>query len=507
MLEAKDQQCVRYDKTISSRARVRMIPEAEFHVVTVGWSNGLIEDIWDSVARHRDYRFSHLMHPSHTSSERSNHRHQGDVYFFRDDLFQPMPTPDHRLLSSLEGEGVPTIHNMILGDRIVSKLKYVDALSYATFLARRMIDLFREIKPSVIIGGFDALHSGIGLAVARSMNIPWFALHFTVIPSGFACFCDGMSPASRVLLNARPIGELQSLAEASLQQFESRKIQASAYIAPPPLSLLGTVRRLPARLFATFRTIRKTQQRKFLQFTEPRTRHDVWAVLRYFYCTAMAREAISEVPTLATPPSDPYVLFGLHMQPESSIDVWAPFFSNQMWVIELLSRSIPPSHKLLVKIHKSDTANYSRERLEEMCAFPGVELVHPFADTRSFIENSDVVIAIQGTMGLEAALLGKPVIALDDSPFVGFPSVSRMPEIADLPTLIRAKLSQTPPNRDQIIAAYASYLRPFVPASPNNWATRRSEEEIDGYVKLLDALKKHLLPQSVVPSMRSGSDG
>ena len=97
-----------------------------------------------------------------------------------------MPAADKSLLASLEQDGLPTIHNMIMGDRIVSKLEYADVLGYATFLARRLGAIFDEIKPSVIIGGFDAIHGGLALAVARERNIPWFALNFSVLPPGLA---------------------------------------------------------------------------------------------------------------------------------------------------------------------------------------------------------------------------------------------------------------------------------------------------------------------------------
>ena len=65
--------------------------------------------------------------------------------------------------------------------------------------------------------------------------------------------------------------------------------------------------------------------------------------------------------------------------------------------------------------------------------------MQPFADTRGLIESSNLVISIQGTMGLEAALLGKPVIMLGDSPVTVFPSASRIGEISDLPKLVRSK--------------------------------------------------------------------
>ena len=180
--------------------------------------------------------------------------------------------------------------------------------------------------------------------------------------------------------------------------------------------------------------------------------------------------------------------------------MWAPFFSNQMWVVELLSRSIPPSHKLLVKIHKSDIANYSSSQLNRMRSFPGVELVRPFADTRSFIENAAMVVSIQGTMGLEAALLGKPVVSLGESPIAVFPSVSRIGDIPRLPQLIRAKLAESRPGRSDIVEAYADYLAPFMGASHNDWRAKVDREAFDGYERLFEALRRYIMKGSPAPS-------
>jgi Capsule polysaccharide biosynthesis protein len=476
-----------------------MSQDSDFHVVTIGWGQTLVDGLWRAIAAKSADRFSHIMHPRHTLQDFGGRRPPPGIYLFRENHQAIMPPPDVELLASLEQDGVPTIHNMILGDRVVSELGQDDALSYATFLARRVITLFKELEPSVVIGGFDAIHNGIALAVARRMGIPWFAINFSVIPPGLACFCDRMSPAARVHLTERPFDERRSAAERYLQQFENRSVQAHAYIAPPPRSVVGRMASIPARLSAVVRTGRRAQQRESLRFTEGRGAYSVLAAVRFLRRAAMARGAIEAVHTLAAPPAGPYVLFGLHFQPESSIDVWAPFFSNQMWVIELLSRSMPPSHRLLVKIHKSDVANYLREQLNAMRAFPGVDLVRPFADTRKFIEGASLVIAIQGTMGLEAALLGKPVIMLGDSPVVLFPSVSRVGEITELPDLVRRKLVESPPARGEIMNAYATYLAPFLSASHNDWTTRKTEEEVESYVRLFSALKQRLVPQSIDP--------
>jgi hypothetical protein len=99
-------------------------------------------------------------------------------------------------------------------------------------------------------------------------------------------------------------------------------------------------------------------------------------------------------------------------------------------------------------------------------------------------------------MGLEAALLGKPVIMLGESPVARFPSVSQAGAITELPALVRRKLGERPPSRTAIVEAFGDYLASFLPASSNNWTISRDAKEIDGYVKLFQALKQFLASES-----------
>ena len=157
-----------------------------------------------------------------------------------------MPEPNLELLTSLEQDGVPTIHNMILGDRVVSRLDYQLALSYATFLATRLVELYGELEPSVVIGGFDSLHGGIALAVARRMDIPWFAFSVWRAAGGTSLSMQGDVPRG-----ARAVGcriPVCILAEVLLKKFEDESIHAPAYITPRPPSLLGNIKRLPCSI-------------------------------------------------------------------------------------------------------------------------------------------------------------------------------------------------------------------------------------------------------------------
>jgi hypothetical protein len=475
-----------------------MPTDRPFNYLTVGTSPELVENLWDLVARGNGFEFSHLVHPSFNHRSWPEGGSSSRKYFFSPDEGFRLPIPDRGFLASLEGEGIPTLHNMILGDRVVSKLPYREALAYATFLAKRLIDVFEQSNPMAIIGGFDSLHSSLALAVSRRMKLPWSALHFSVIPDGLACFCDRLTPSSRVQLQDTRIEEVEELAVKSLRQFESRELVAPAYIAPVPRSMSERVAKILNRLSTLRQMLRKESDEGIRKFTEPRSKYSAREAVLHLRRTAEGRRAVAKRPLLARPPADPYVLFGLHMQPESSIDVWAPFFSNQMWVIELLSRSIPPTHRFLVKVHKSDAARYSNRELDNMGALPGVELVAPFADTRSFVENAGLIVLIQGTMGLEAALIGKPVIMLGDSPFAIFPNVTQIEEITGLPELIREKLREQRPSRSSIIGAYTDYLRPFAPASTNDWTKKREPAEIDRYWHLFDRLRAHVIANSAV---------
>ena len=453
----------------------------------------LIEGIYHRIAKKSNHKFSNLAHPMYTSQDWPDDLSKENIYFFRNAADQRMPDPDRELLASLECDGVPTIHNMIKSDRIVSKLNYEEALRYSTFLVRRMIEAFAEIEPTIVIGAYDGIHGSLCLAVCRYLDIPWFCLHFSVIPTGLACFCDKLTPSARVNLVTNISGD-EHLAQAdnSLLMFEKRDIQAPAYVAPKPLSIVGVLRNLPKRFGSLVSTFRRGRRRESLIYTKEAANYSISAALIYFWCASKARRALSKTKVLSEPPADRFVFFGLHMQPESSVDVWAPFYSNQIWVIELLARSIPPSRKLLIKIHKSDAANYSRKQLDHITSLPGVEIVDPFADAQNFIRQADIIVSIQGTIGLEGALYGKPVIMLGDSPYIVFDSVSCIDNIVDLPTLVRRKMNRSVIDRGQIIKAYAKFMAPFMPASSNIWSERKTDKEIDGYVELFDKLSAYV---------------
>lgn len=457
-----------------------------FHILTVGMGFDIIYRLWDRILSVSNFRFSHIIDPSIDKIVLSKHHVISSCYCVRDDIRMKMPLPDRGSLAALEHPEVPTIHNMIMSDRVVKKLNYTDALSYATYLENRFTYLFRQIDPSIIIGGYDGLHSGIALAVARKLNIPWFALDFTTIPKGLTGFRMGMTSDTSFSVQTISAEKLRNLAERTLHEFETQQLIIPAYISANNISMI--IKRMPRHVRDSYQAVVCEIKHRFDKFTRYSARH---LASEYF----RKRMNMLFLPTkwfCDKPPAAPYIFIGLHMQPESSIDVWAPFFSDQFNVIEAISRSTPPTHQLLVKLHKSDADNYSRRQLDRLRRLPGVKLVSPFAQSRTFIEKASVVMAIQGNIALEAAILGRPVLVFGDTKFMDLPSVTRVNRVTDLPEQIRNKLSEEPPEREAIICGLMSYLSRYAPGCYNNWDVMPSTSEINDIAKLFIALQDYV---------------
>jgi hypothetical protein len=409
-------------------------------------------------------------------------RTRGERFTIRD-ANRKIPQPNRDLLAELDGAGATTVHAMIMADDVVAHLDYEQALGYATLLAERFRQVYEQVRPRVIIGGFDGLHSGISFAVARRLGIPWFAMHFTVIPKGYTTFCAGLTPTDAVRTWNWSVRQLQDLASRTLTDFEARSLTAPAYLSA------NTSTEIAARLPSHVSTLASTLGRRLSGAFDPCTERPPLKMCREY---VRKRTNLFRLPAtlLTNPPERPFIFYGLHRQPESSVDVWAPFASNQLAVVEAIARATPPTHQILIKLHKSDADNYSPGQLRQFSKLPGVSLVSPFASSRQFLERADLVAVIQGTLALEAALLRKPVVIFGSSLVTRLPGVVRAQRMDDLPALIRSQLSAPVPSREAVISGFADYLGMFGPGCHNDWESPVTPADIDNMSMLFSALRE-----------------
>ena len=471
----------------------------KFHVLLVGMAAPILIRTMLYVQEKCKYHFSFIVSSTRDVVSLLNEGISPEIiYCLSEHKLKEADLQDIEYLSSLEQEDVPTIHNIIMSDRVVNKLPYADGIAYAAHLARRFKSLYKELSPSVVVGGYDGMHSAIGFAVAKAEAIPWFSLRFSPIPRGYTALNPRLFPKEMVCLREQKDDDLYNLAEKTLRDFENKQIKTPASISAHNIGLV--TQRLPGQLRQAFRVLKATYFGELNKYLE----YNFKFILKQYVRKRKNMLRLPQKWFLKEPPTYPYLFFGFHKQPESTVDVFVNFHSNQFDIVEKIARSIPPTHKLLVKLHISDADNYSRKQLLWISKLPGVKLVSPNAPSRAFIENSSAVITIVGTIGLEAALLGKPALTFGKINYEHFPSVTRIVDITNLPNLIKQKLSEQKPSRDSIIDAYKEYLKPYFRTGHNDWRRKHlSQEEKDGYVEMFHSLEKYLETQS--DNLKEGS--
>lgn len=106
-----------------------------------------------------------------------------------------------------------------------------------------------------------------------------------------------------------------------------------------------------------------------------------------------------------------FIYFGLHTQPESSIDVQGMEHFNQVDFVKHLRMSTPSDIELVVKIHPTDVDGKSLAYFKKFAEIPGVILLNHDYDSHKLIKNSLAIVTITGTAAIEAVCMNKRVFS------------------------------------------------------------------------------------------------
>ena len=142
--------------------------------------------------------------------------------------------------------------------------------------------------------------------------------------------------------------------------------------------------------------------------------------------------------------NEPFVYFPLQLEPERTLLIPAPYFSNQLEVIKNIAKALPIDYKLLVKEHPMQKVRAWRDikYYKEILELQNVELIHPSITNEEMIKKCKIVITATGTGGLEAALYEKPSIVLADVNYQTLPSVHRITNFEELYKKIKSIVNQ-----------------------------------------------------------------
>jgi hypothetical protein len=193
-------------------------------------------------------------------------------------------------------------------------------------------------------------------------------------------------------------------------------------------------------------------------------------------------------------PTTKYLYYPLHVDPEASTMVMSPMHTDQLSVIEALSKSLPGDMILVVKEHLPMLGKRPKRFYEQIKRMPRVKLVSPSINAHDLINSSEGVAVITGTAAFEAVLLGKKAIVIGDSPYLSIKSgLIYQPCLYSLPSTIRKLNDSKYPNDIELVRFIACcFIESFSMNSSFLWG-KYSTHKIDELKLAIDCIVSHII--------------
>jgi len=156
-------------------------------------------------------------------------------------------------------------------------------------------------------------------------------------------------------------------------------------------------------------------------------------------------------------PAEPFAFFPLHYEPELSLLVLAPRFTDQIHLIGQIARALPVGMPLCVKEHPAMAQYRPRSFYKRLKKIPNVKLIPSTLSSFDVVPRAKLVTTITGTVGWEASLFGVPVISFGNQNFNALANVTHCTDLERLPYVIRERL-HNPAYDERDVLAYLAAL-------------------------------------------------
>lgn len=138
-----------------------------------------------------------------------------------------------------------------------------------------------------------------------------------------------------------------------------------------------------------------------------------------------------------------FFIYAAHFEPEASVHVRAFDFCDQLGLIKMLSRLLPPDAVLIVKEHRGNQGFRKPEFYEELSHLYNVIIANPDENLRILARKSKGVITLTGRIGLEALIDNIPVIAFGETFWTSLKNVYKPRSIDEIRSVLLKLANQT----------------------------------------------------------------
>jgi CDP-glycerol glycerophosphotransferase (TagB/SpsB family) len=164
----------------------------------------------------------------------------------------------------------------------------------------------------------------------------------------------------------------------------------------------------------------------------------------------------------------------------------------------MLAMSLPIDTVLVVKEHPWMVGKRSSGAYQKMLDIPRVRFVDPALEARMLIKHADLVAVVTGSVALEAAMLGKPVITFGDCPYNLLPDamVRRCTDPRHLQTIIRDAIADHQSDEAALLAYVTAVFESSVSVNLYSVLLRKANvhaERNAAYIEEIENLAEYLV--------------
>lgn len=421
---------------------------------------------------------------------------------------------DHVYLTDLEKRiGLPSLWPYLIADRVIMQEQMVreyphdrqrythEELLKMLQVRAKAIDAFMEKeKPDVVFGiPPGALGSMLFYHMAKAHGAKAFYVVQTnllsrwLLTEDYRTFTpvDNIFRAKREELLASKDGEW---ARDFLKKFRDKPLPNFAKATPMhqpvtrkqqfrflnPMKAVGPIREV---IKAISRHL-KSDERNDYDYINPLWQ--TWDLIKRKFRNLRGNDDLYD----AFDPKEDFAFYPLHYEPELSLLVLAPAFTDQIALIRQIAKSLPAQMKLCVKEHPVMAQFRPRAFYEQLKKIPNVKLISPTLSGSQITPHAKLVLTITGTVGWEACLFGIPVVSFGHQNFNALANVTACRNFEELPLVIRRRLDVKDYDEADVVAYLAALYRvSFEMDLRQLWEEETNQEKRrNGMKPLADAL-------------------
>lgn len=341
-------------------------------------------------------------------------------------------------LSLIEKNLPVSLGYIILMDRKLRNEPYDFALDFLIFVFARLKSFYRDNSIDLIFGETTHAAEALGAELASTFKVRHYHICQLTIPGNRFAFFEGFSISTIV-----EVSKSDELFRRNWYIFAKDLLNQN--IKPVTYEFFTHIPRLKFEFItkffkhlSSFNLFKEGDQTAITLM--PLVWYQIRRILNYNLEKLFIKFYEPDV-------ADDYLLYFLQRQPEATIDLYAGYFANQLEVVKNISRICPVTHEIFIKLHPNGMGEFSFFDLYRLSKLPRVKIIKYTEDSMSLIRKSKCIITISGTIGIEASIIGKPVLLMSDVYYKRLNGVTRIIGY----DMLRDKILEVISENEQII--------------------------------------------------------